>query len=138
MFHPWYRSRLFWFGLPGVVFLLWVGLQNERLHIGCAFKTSVIEVEIAPEGTRLSAISDVPHGKLTPGCYSSRAKAKPSFRLTPVVDNREFPLYPGWYQEIKMNHWFISLSCSSLWVLLLIHHQRRKARLLNGAAAHLE
>ena len=24
MIRPWYRSRLFWLGLPGLVFLLWL------------------------------------------------------------------------------------------------------------------
>lgn len=33
---PWYRSRLFWFGLPGFLFLcwMWAGYQTSLVHVG--------------------------------------------------------------------------------------------------------
>lgn len=30
MIRPWYRSRLFWLGIPGLLFLLWWWLASQR------------------------------------------------------------------------------------------------------------
>jgi hypothetical protein len=65
MTHPFYRSRLFWIGLPGLMFLLWIGLRHKSLQVGYVFNTSLVEIEMAPEGTQLSTISKVSPGKLT-------------------------------------------------------------------------
>jgi hypothetical protein len=34
---PWYCSRLFWLGLPGLVFLLWIWLAKVRTHLGAGY-----------------------------------------------------------------------------------------------------
>jgi hypothetical protein len=31
MIRPWYRSRLFWLGLPGLVFLMWLWRDSMRM-----------------------------------------------------------------------------------------------------------
>ena len=74
MIRPWYRSRLFWLGLPGLLFLLWAWL---------AFTDSVIqwrwsrlfpaaEVCLANGGGQLSVSSASMGGSASSGSPAPR------------------------------------------------------------------
>ena len=41
MIRPWYRSRLFWLGVPGLVFLiwLWADSENSKTYYSLRWKT---------------------------------------------------------------------------------------------------
>jgi hypothetical protein len=44
---PFYRSRLFWLGLPGLVFLLWAWVDSYW-HVSTAASTGLVKVEGLP------------------------------------------------------------------------------------------
>jgi hypothetical protein len=56
MIRPWYRSRLFWLGLPGLAFLLWAGWDSERNFSEMAWVKPKSVVSVYLSGGRLCGV----------------------------------------------------------------------------------
>lgn len=141
MICPWYRSRLFWLGLPGLVFLLWGWLANSHSgyigwlggdhfhtvghHFGCVEFTRAVDLgmgfEFGDQGLRNEHLVEPPN-ELWP----------PAFRFEHEVE-------PGTQRvsTVRIADWAIVLAYILLWTAGQGRWQRRKARLSRRAAAEL-
>lgn len=129
MTSPWYRSRLFWFGLPGLLFLgwMWAGYQARLVHMGW----------IGGGGNYSLGWGG---GQVT-GSFTSRRDMSPmtedGFFLSEIpidpADGQSF--FPpaiftteGW-AGIALANWFLMAVYLALWLGGLVLWQRRKQRL---------
>ena len=140
MIRPWRRSRLFWFGLLGLFFLLWgwadwspshtltAKVGHSRLTIGnhaCTLKI-----------TRQSIFTGTP-GFTISGRTGTRAPDH--IVLFPAsLERSEVPLvYPsfasGRLKVVAIAYWFLLLIYLPLWLGAITAWQRRKARLVKSS-----
>lgn len=57
MIRPWYRSRLFWLGLPGLAFLLWAWWDSGKSYSGITWVRSRSLVSLYLSGGRLCLVA---------------------------------------------------------------------------------
>ncbi len=131
---PWYRSRLFWLGMPGLVFLLWGWWMSMR-HLSGGGYLGAIPWVIAQGGGELCAWWDsdgspdqanfgVFHAELPPeraGRWRRNMVGMGNSKPT-----RHFVAIPY--------HWVV-LAYAVTWLLTLTCWQRRKSRLMKLHAA---
>ena len=136
---PWYRSRLFWLGLPGLVFLLWAWLANVRedFHLNYLALSGPGEIKGWDVGSSLGSIY---HSRLKSAYgFGSRSKSKPGLHFfhealepdepTIYFSRRPFgTVHNGDYREVWVAWWAIVLGYGITWSGALIGWQRRKAR----------
>jgi hypothetical protein len=151
---PWYRSRLFWLGLPGLLFLLWgwladplavsgvtVTLGDYRLTVGDWSRVGRISWEVYGSGGRLSAQGirtfsgrlggSVP---VDEGEVRDRQAFPPAFRYE-VQEDHSTPVGLRRIPQVRVAYWLLLLLYLPAWGALLAGWQRRKSRLLNLHAA---
>jgi hypothetical protein len=133
MISPWYRSRLFWFGLLGLLFLLWgwadwglpssltAKLGNSRLVVGNQAGTLRIAWQSDPAS---------PAGFTISGHTGTRAPDHirlfpPAFRHSEV--NLSAP-FGGGHSTIRIAYWFLVLIYLPIWLVALAGWQRDRDR----------
>ncbi|WP_035601767.1 hypothetical protein [Haloferula sp. BvORR071] len=126
----WYRSLVFWFGLPVIVFLVWAWIDSM-------YRTTLFEMSIAGKPVHLS------HW----GGHVSVSWAKPYLRSSaswellmrtqaPRPGAQWFPLPShasphnlanAYGHDVSIPHWLILLAYAGLWQLpWLVRYFRRK------------
>ena len=140
MMRPWYRSRLCWLGIPGLLFLLWISLGDPYRY--CHFRVRLGEYDVGftdrlrHAHLRLNIPKD---GTLEPLAIEF---TKPRiFRSgdDPGLFPRAISRSTGWNSrpsrsevELAIAYWFLTLAYLAVWSVLLMGWQRRKARLQRG------
>lgn len=162
MVHPFSRSRLFWVGLPGMVFLFWAWKDSSfhstavhQYHFG---KLSAIvhwqggitlgQVQFSPP--RESALFDLKQNRF--GLYPANSPITPASGLSFAryappnieVEREFFPSFQSGslsttsdFWSVFVPHGLLILAYSVLWVTAMLVWQRRKSRLLKLHAAPL-
>ena len=137
MIRPWYRSRLFWLGLPGLVFLLWLSsacpprlLMMERgdhaygMAVGVDDGVRLFSLESKDGGFSRSLYFDDPSSlqKVPPG---------PPIRFTNAGSNKAF----GFTRTDGVVAYSLVIPLYLVfWIGPLAGWQRRKARRLRASA----
>lgn len=142
MNRPFYRSLLFWFGLPGLVFLLW-GWQDS----GKAVRTmtwngrgAARQVDQWNGSIRVLYVADPAlyggpmhrfsfHRSEMPAAYRDKR------RLGPLVFAPLFPSLESPRAAPRISYWVVFFLYLMTWIVALAAWQRRKARLLKLHAA---
>lgn len=152
MIRPWYRSRLFWLGVMGLVFLLWLWVDSMRYDTmidvywkdhGWGFFSAFSELKA---GAAIDPFF-VPTGGLDFEVFRSRVYLGPDVDYT-SVDPFENSIWPGTLAEamfpgalgrpsavhtLGLAYWLITLVYLSGWAGSLIVWQRwKRRRLLDG------
>jgi hypothetical protein len=128
---PFYRSRLFWLGLPGLVFLLWSWWDSVGENKGVAWTSggvgtfayisySVIGVGTDSGGRHYEGLTPWKNGGLSKPAFPS-----PVILREPRADLISF--------EVPL--WLLILLYLVAWPLTLGWWQRRKSRILKLHAA---
>jgi hypothetical protein len=140
MIRPWYRSRLIWLGMPGLLFLLWgwvdrspsslLTAKGSKLRLTTGNRTGTLTVawETRPGGSGDFAISGRT-GTGTPGSIPLFPPAIQHWK----VDLSGFP-GGGSATTVKVAYWFLIIVYLPLWLGVLAGWQRRKGRLLKSPA----
>lgn len=143
MIRPWYRSRLFWLGLPGLVFLLWLWLAkaDQIIYLG--------HTRITRAGAPTTRWIGAGAGSIYQITYSNHFDPSlkrgfhwgldPDGPLT-YIPLRPFGIYhktvdPGEYRETRLAWWVVISAYTAVWLGTVAGWQRRKARLSRRAAA---
>jgi hypothetical protein len=157
---PFYRSRLFWLGLPGLVFLLWTWWDSGQHFSGVTWQRPSETIEINVAAGRLCMVSyrdpDEGAGQLpAPVQYSvdrrvmitaslPEAGVRPRQFDTPraierLTGSAEDDPFGASYETrgIEVACWLLLLVYLFLWSTALLTWQRRKSRLLKLHAAPL-
>jgi hypothetical protein len=140
---PWYRSRLFWLGVPGIVFLVWGWLANVRNDFHISYRA-----------WRGSDLLSWDWGTSLGSIYHSRSESNPGrgskFKLgfstfhetlEPDEPTIYFPLRPFGvvrepeYKEVWVAWWAIVLCYTLVWLGALIGWHRRKIRFKKRSTA---
>ncbi|MEK7951635.1 hypothetical protein [Luteolibacter soli] len=134
---PFYRSRLLWFALPGLLFLLSGWLNDPDYNHGIRLTLGDHILRIADEGRTLCIDPGTYRpGKWTaPGFSSYRRYNQPGLRPNwyrlfsqPFHhEDRSNSTYTGWM--IHLAYWPIILLYATLLLVTLSWWQRRKTRL---------
>ena len=134
LIRPWYRSRLFWLGVPGIVFLLflWIGFlrtvqsacwktENGQWFIGWGDSNIALghHLEAAPSWRRELGFEffDDPLDDEEETTYLPRAF---SFGDSTVGTTRS--------RDFWISNWFALTLYSSVWISTLVWWQKRKQR----------
>ena len=159
MIRPWYRSRLFWLGVPGLLFLLWAWGDSNRLgrrvflQPGWVYSThgKLLWYCVQSDGSLRVAISlrdatatpvsapailpKVRHSAPLRRFFTSTVPVRVSERrwLPPVRWTAERFNPRSSYYLLSVPYWLLTAGYASLWLAVLAGWQRRKARLLNRA-----
>jgi hypothetical protein len=136
---PFYRSRLFWLGLPGLIFLMWVWL-GMRSYLGWAQKGYPSILVLA--GTESGTYHLAWHRRLSPAIQFTSTGLK-----TVTATQEPAPLFPAafGYQsdeslgirrstEIRIAHWLAVAIYLALWLTACGLWQRRKRLVLENHA----
>lgn len=141
MIRPWYRSRLFWLGLPGLAFLLWAWRDSSTFSSGL-FRSGHLEVHCAKQYLGAVEFSYFPaHWETGPKRFDT---CRTEYER--VVDER-FPMVgaytfpeavhayhrpPSRFSErgIRIAHWLILTVYVLAWGGAVTGWQRRKSHLL--------
>jgi hypothetical protein len=158
MIRPWYRSRLFWLGLPGLLFLCWAWNHSNSTrvmtHLGPSSgwagsgHGNFLWFRVRTQGDELIGL-DLRNGQASeePGgpeyFNSSSAKfAVSRFHTTvtsplspappwfPVPHGRAERLAAGTSLFVSLPYWLLIAGYAALWLGGLACWQRRKVRLL--------
>ena len=146
MIRPWYRSRLFWLGIPGLLFLLWLWLAKARadLFFGHTGITGVPYATTRGIGSCYGSIyysrSRSRYGVSGPDQIGFHASEMEFESDEPTI---YFPLRPFGivqqkddfheYREIWVGWWVVVVAYTIAWLGGLVGWQRRKARLSRRA-----
>lgn len=146
MIRPWYRSRLFWLELPGLVFLLWGWADSTRFLSILKWQSKGVVLGFQSSGNSLRIDS---FHCLDPGRRSDLTFDRfPVSRLPLAV---EHPLFPtavrfgsihdasndSTTRMLVIASWMKISAYAAVWIAFLAYWQRRKARLSRRAAAEL-
>jgi hypothetical protein len=146
MIRPWYRSRLFWLGLPGLVFMLWLWLGDQSFDFGHTSITGPNETTTrsigASYGSIFQATTIDSYGVIprTIGFHGSGLVREQPVNHVPLprfgIIREGF--YGGVeYWEIWLAWWVVISTYMAVWLGALAGWQRRKARLSRRAAAEV-
>jgi hypothetical protein len=146
MICPWYRSRLFWLGIPGLVFMLWLWLAKAResfsfRHTGITGPRESTSRSIGTsDGLIYQATVRSSFGVSGPheiGFHGS-LEALESERPTCYLPLRPFGIIrENEYREIWLAWWAVIPAYTVVWLGAVACWQRRKSRLSRRAAAEL-
>lgn len=151
MIRPWYRSRLFWLGLPGLVFMLclWLAKADQVFAVGHYAITgptgSTLRYIGASEGSihqttlRYNWVTGARLGFHWRGFNGSGAGLAPecaTYFPRPFAIIRR-PLWGRKHREIRLAWWAVISAYTAVWLGAVAGWQRRKARLSRRAAAEL-
>jgi hypothetical protein len=137
MIRPWCRSRLFWLGLPGLLFLLWGSVDwsaprsftaqigDFRLTIGSGARTTRITCMTAPAGSGFAIA-----GRTGTPASDLISPLPQAVRLSKVDLPRG-----SRFVSLKVAYWFLVLLYLPLWLGGLAGWQRHKRRLLQAPLA---
>lgn len=149
MIRPWYRSRLFWLGLAGLVFMLWLWLAkaDQSFFFGHNAITGPNEETTRSIGSFDSSIflsTSINHhhgGARVLGFRGFKEALDPD---DPVI---YFPIRPfgsiskatylGYTHAIWLAWWAVITAYTAIWLGAVAGWQRRKGRLSRRAAAEL-
>ena len=141
MIRPWYRSRLFWLGIPGLLFVLWVWLAKARDdvffgHTGTGYPYATTLCMGSCYGSIYQSRSRRRYGLSGPDHIGLHASTEEFESDEPTI---YFPLRPfgivqkkddfGDYREIWVAWWVVMVAYASAWLGGLAAWQRRKVRL---------
>lgn len=125
---PWYRSRLFWFGLPGLLFLLWIWLGLLRKEAGIRWGNDHADYFLGwGQATIAAGIIKHPPSVGGPPEVGFRAESEdlPADEETVI-----FVFPPVWAPEdrtmIDVANWLVLVVYLIIWVSALVIWQRRK------------
>jgi hypothetical protein len=138
MIRPWYRSRLSWLGLPGLVFLLWLWWLFPPQVFSVDMKGRTYEVRAFRSVVEFTW-AEYPHAKS--GDFDIIPIDEEVDRLE-TADHwvkRDFQVWPGGNQidYVSMRAWLPCAVYGVGWLALLALWQRRKAWLSRRAAAEM-
>jgi hypothetical protein len=161
MIRPWYRSRLFWLGLPGLLFLLWAWVNSNFVRRTLFLPASTLNStqgkllwwRSASDGTHDVLLdlrtSEVTVATIEPGdlffgrCVFPTLGDVDSEPVEPV-DRSWFPA-PRWqfvdltaatcYRLAVLPYWLLTAGYAALLTFGIHRWQRRKLRLLEASAA---
>jgi hypothetical protein len=153
MIRPWYRSRLFWLGLPGLVFMLWLWLAkaDQRFAFGHIAITGPGEETLRIIGTYNGSIRQTTirysngtstgwqrgfHWRGFHGSGASLAPEHVDYFPRPLEIIRG-PLLGREPWGIRLAWWVVISAYTAVWLGAVAGWQRRKARLRRRAAAEL-
>jgi hypothetical protein len=159
MIRPWYRSRLFWLGVPGLVFMLWLWLAKagQSFSFGYTWVTSPRETTTLSIGTSDGSIfqgtsrtSYNISGPSRVGFHGSEVGLDPDHPVIYLPSRpfgiRRTSVAPNWFygwtdakeiREIWLAWWVVISAYTAAWLGAVAGWQRRKARLSRRAAAEL-
>lgn len=148
MIRPFYRSRLFWLGLPGLVFLWWAwwdsgghftffrwdrGAQSEHVGIVAGNVSWSRFTERHPRKPIMAVLYDVErdvmHEQLPSGAIIPRGRFPPALRVERVALQTHDVL------EVRVALWVVVTVYLVVWLGTVAIWQRRKSRLLKLPAA---
>lgn len=143
MIRPWYRSLLFWLGIPGLMFLVWACADSTRFVSSLKWQSKGGVLDFRSSGNSLWINS---FHCLDPGRRSDLTFDRvPVSRLPLAV---EHPLFPsavrfGSFHDactdstarmLVIAYWLKISAYLAVWIACLVCWQRRKARLSRRAA----
>ena len=138
MMRPWYRSRLFSLGVPGLMFLMWGSFFSERsffLTLGdadtqFAYEVKSGEIEFFLGGFDPDITFPLAYFEWGEGLPAPRAVAK----IPPPLTWRKWSEENSVNGEIKISGWALLVLYLVAWFGLILGWQRRKARLQKNPA----
>jgi hypothetical protein len=150
MIRPWYRSLVFYLGVPGFLFLLWGWLAEPLHYRSVRITLGEYCLTLADEG-RLARVDWEVYGSgriMFPGfrfydyvaTASGWTMAQPEQRLFPPAlryEVEEYPYHLGTrtIPQLSLAYWFLLALYLPAWATLLLAWQRRKARALKASAS---
>ena len=161
MIRPWYRSRLFWLGLPGLVFLLWAWVNSNFVRHTVFLRDSALNSTQGKllwwgsdsDGTRIVEL-DSRTGEVTIGTLGAGEMFFGSCVFPVPGDVDSEPVEPGeqswfpaprwqfvdlnaatWYRLIVLPYWLLTAGYAAILAFGLHRWQRRKLRLLTASSA---
>jgi tRNA uridine 5-carboxymethylaminomethyl modification enzyme len=134
MIHTWYRSRLFWVGLPGLLLLLsgWFLFPQTSTEIGWGWPDQQIWVGDRSGELVIASVQD-PSSRLSIGFLADgRSHLPPSeVMYFPGAFRREKLIFtPIILTTASFGYWLLLLGYLAVWLPILAFWQRRKSRLL--------
>jgi hypothetical protein len=142
MIRPWYRSRLFVLGIPGLLFLLWAWLADPHPPSSLTLTTPAHHLNLDSRQRQLVIQweDNRTDGFVIGGRRGTAAAGTPSPRLfPPAVGHRtlDFSAPPDRHRVnfLGIAYWFLLLLYLAAWGLLLLVWQRRRSRLLKASAS---
>jgi hypothetical protein len=140
MIRPWYCSRLFWFGVPGLAFLLWLWADSENSSTYYSFRWKTPSYRgfgIGCQHGQIGGWIGRPYqGFANPGSqtgsYSYRGRIDKSRR---DQINKDGPWWYEWESRSKdrlgfsVDCWLLVLAYVITWLASLLGWQRWKRRL---------
>lgn len=146
MIRPWYRSRLFWLGLPGLVFMLWLWLAKagQSFDVGYTWNIWPAETTTRSIGISDGSLYQVTNtnsygatGPPTVGFHGSEVGLDPDEPVT-YFPHRPFGLIrEDDYWKTWLAWWVVISAYTAVWLGAVAGWQRRQARLSRRAAAEL-
>jgi hypothetical protein len=136
---PFYRSRLFLLGLPGLAFLLWAWLADPFSSVSLDRGTSRVTVSSGRRQVRIVTYTSA--GPITVAGHTGTASHRPSpaplfppaVKRTVLVDS----VSDMRITYLSIASWLLLLVYLGAWAALLTGWQRRKARLMKASSAPL-
>ncbi|RYD19147.1 MAG: hypothetical protein EOP88_20075 [Verrucomicrobiaceae bacterium] len=130
----WYRSRLFWFGLAGLVMLVGAGVSFEGKvsAAGWSGRDRSFGVWVDPDSVSVSYL-DLRHptragstgGRAGFQTFTTEVDSTPTFWVPAVRLDRD-----GATTQLHVGIWFILLLYSAVWFGSMVWWLRRKHRLI--------
>jgi hypothetical protein len=159
MIRPWYRSRLFWLGIPGLMFLLWAWAKSHGTEMLTCLGASggwggsgygkLMWFRVETKGDALVGL-DLRNGQVCPQAdtffTSAPALAAPRFNTSftsPLLPEPQWFPAPGWRSEtvdagsylfLSLPYWLVTGLYGCAWVAGLVGWQWRKHRLHQSPA----
>lgn len=145
MIRPWYRSRLFWLGLPGLVFLVWVMVTHKPtpsrivwMPVGFALSIDIWGDRVELKYTR--NLGPFPFVSATGASLFSTVGAssvQQDFSRAIVWETADSPKTAGsrwrWW-SVSLADWLLVLIYLLAWISLLVAWQRWKRHRLSRDA----
>lgn len=142
MIPPFHRSRLFWLGLPGLVFLLWawlgsplnlqvrISIGDYILRVGGEDRALKVDCEVYGSGHLAAPGLRFYKGGMYAGDIDTEGQRFFPKALRYDVRKYHYHLGVRSIPEVKLAYWFLLLFYMTIWLLVLTVWQRRKSRLL--------
>ena len=131
---PWYRSRLFWLGVPCLLFLFWGWFAKSR--VWGEVKVGSYRLAIGnTEGQLRILFTGSSRGFVIAGRQGTSHQARESSLIPSAIKLTVLDFSGGWHlTNLRLAYWFLLLLYVTSWSALLVAWQRRKARLLKASA----
>ena len=135
MIRPWYRSRLFLLGIPGLVFGVWAWGLMPTPSLSLSYSTGRNQMIVAPSEHKVIAIHQRPFPASATGprgfrIYSynlASVHAGNGTGVPPAIRWRTRELDPGVVvRDVFIAYWAVVALYTAAWILALVGWQRRK------------